>query len=77
MTTDNTSLKAKNYLIEKLSHIAESSASGIDGTTRIKAAVMAAYLAGRPVPAEGAPMLGFRRLEQEFGIRLTGASESS
>ena len=50
MTTGNTSLQTKNKLIQELSAIVHSTASGVDGTTRIKAAVMAAYLSGLPVP---------------------------
>ena len=48
-----------------------------DGESRIKAAVMIAYLAGRPEPAEfpegiNSALRGFRALQQEFGIQLTG-----
>ena len=71
MTTSNiTPQQAKNYLIEKLSEITDSSASGIDGTTRIKAAVMAAYLSGLPIPTRPAARQALSKLEQEFGLEL-------
>ena len=43
-----------------------------DGESRIKAAVMIAYLAGRPEPTTDFALRGFRALQQEFGIQLTG-----
>ena len=70
MPTDNTSQQAKDYLIQQLASIANSSAGGIDGTTRIKAAVMAAYLSGLPVPSGSDAKGALVRLEVEFGIDL-------
>ena len=49
--------------------------STADGESRIKAAVMMAYLSGRPAPDDdgrGNALLGFRALQKEFGIQLTG-----
>ena len=70
MTTGNTPQQAKNYLIQSLGSIAHSLASDIDGTTRIKAAVMAAYLSGLPVPTTPDAKIALSRLEVEFGIEL-------
>ena len=70
MTTGNTPQQAKNYLIQSLASIAHSSASDIDGTTRIKAAVMVAYLSGLPAPTNQDVKNSLSRLEMEFGIEL-------
>ena len=70
MTTGNTPQQAKNYLIQSLGSIAHSLASDIDGTTRIKAAVMAAYLSGLPAPTNQDVKNVLGRLELEFGIEL-------
>ena len=70
MTTGNTPQQAKNYLIQSLASIAHSSASDIDGTTRIKAAVMVAYLSGLPAPTRPDAKTGQGRLELEFRIEL-------
>ena len=45
-----------------------------DGESRIKAVVMIAYLAGRPAPTgeDNSALRGFRALQLEFGIQLTG-----
>ena len=64
------------HLIRRLANIAEDPAYHVDGTTRIKAAVMVAYLSGRPAPTVTAAgnnyaQIGFRQLMQEFSIQLT------
>ena len=75
MTTSNTQQqRAKNYLIGKLSDIATSPASGIDGTARIKAAMMAAYLSGLPIPTEANAKQALDQLEVDFGIELRNNS---
>ena len=45
-----------------------------DGESRIKAVVMIAYLAGRPAPTgeDNSALRGFRALQLEFGMQLTG-----
>ena len=73
MTTRN---PITEHLIRRLANIADDPANHVDGTTRVKAAVMVAYLSGRPaptVPADGSSyvLIGFRQLQQEFGIQLT------
>ena len=57
-------------LIDQLRGIMTTSTA--DGESRIKAAVMIAYLSGRPEPTEIYALRGFRALQQEFGIKLTG-----
>ena len=61
-----------NYLIARLAKIADTAENHADGTSRIKAAVMASYLAGRPVPTKEPALTGFLALQREFGIQLTG-----
>ena len=70
MTTGNTPQQAKTRLILNLGLIAHSSASDIDGTTRIKAAVMVAYLSGLPAPTNPDVRKALSGLEMEFGIEL-------
>ena len=72
MTTNAQSDTITRQLIHQLGRIA--GAPTADGESRIKAAVMIAYLAGRPEPTEEVPeaLRGFRALQQEFGIQLTG-----
>ena len=59
-------------LIDQLRGIVTTSTA--DGESRIKAAVMIAYLSGRPEPTReyDSALRGFRALQQEFGIELTG-----
>ena len=70
MTTDNSSQDAKNTLIHNLKLIAISPADGIDGATRINAAVMAAYLSGLPVPTDQTLQNVVNQMERKFGIEL-------
>ena len=68
--------RSRSYTRPGRSNIADDANNGVDGTSRIKAAVMVTYLSGRPaptVPADGISyaLLGFRQLQQEFGIQLT------
>ena len=70
MTTNAQSDEITRQLINQLGGIASTPTT--DGESRIKAAVMIAYLAGRPEPTEIYALRGFRALQQEFGIKLTG-----
>ena len=73
MTTNAQSAAITRHLINQLGGIA--GAPTADDESRIKAAVMVAYLSGRPEPDDdgrGNALLGFRALQQEFGIQLTG-----
>ena len=70
MTTNAQSDAITWKLIKQLREIAGTPTA--DGESRIKAAVMTAYLLGRPEPDEGNALLGFRALQKEFGIQLTG-----
>ena len=74
MTTNAQSDAITRQLINQLGPIAR--ATSADGESRIKAAVMIAYLSGRPAPSETARddsvLRGFRALQLEFGIQLTG-----
>ena len=74
MTTNAQSDAITRQLINHLGGLANSPAA--DGESRIKAAVMIAYLAGRPAPTavsgDNYAVLGFRALQQAFGIQLTG-----
>ena len=70
MTTRDTSQQTKTHLIRILSEIATSTTSGIDGSSRIKAAVMAAYLSGLSEPVDPDIMVGLFQIEREFGIEL-------
>ena len=65
-----TQQEIKNYLIQHLVSIVHSSASGIDGTTRIKAAVMAPYPSGLPAPANPDVRKTLSGWEMELGIEL-------
>ena len=76
MTTPHTTPEQNtNILIKRLAQIADDPANNVDGESRIKAAVMVAYLLGRPAPTEAysdnSGQVGFRALQQEFGINLT------
>ena len=73
MATDNNNDRSRTALIRELGRIAEGNPTppGVDGTTRIKAAVMLAYLQGRPAPTREPALTGFLQLQQEFGIQLT------
>ena len=70
MTTNAQSDEITTQLINQLRGIANTPTA--DGESRIKAAVMLAYLAGRPEPTEEVARRGFRALQQAFGIQLTG-----
>ena len=70
MTTNAQSDAITRQLINQLGGLANSPTA--DGESRIKAAVMIAYLSGRPAPNDGNALLGFRALQKEFGIQLTG-----
>ena len=74
MTTNAQSDAITRHLINQLGRIAATPTA--DGESRIKAAVMIAYLAGRPAPTEvsgdNSAAVGFRALQQAFGIQLTG-----
>ena len=74
MTTNAQSDAITRHLINQLARIAATLTA--DGESRIKAAVMIAYLAGRPEPTEvsgdNSAVVGFRALQQAFGIQLTG-----
>ena len=61
----------RRYLVERLCKVADEDGNHVDGSSRIKVAVMAAYLSGRPAPTKDPPLTGFLRLQQEFGIELT------
>ena len=69
MTTNAQSDAITGQLINQLRGIAGTPTA--DGESRIKAAVMVAYLSGRPEPTDGNALLGFRALQKEFGIQLT------
>ena len=74
MTTNARSDEITRQLINQLGGIASTPTT--DGESRIKAAVMIAYLAGRPAPTtdsgDNSALRGFRALQLEFGIQLTG-----
>ena len=72
MTTNAQSDAITRHLINQLEGIAATTTA--DGESRIKAAVMIAYLAGRPEPTAVSDFArrGFRALQLEFGIQLTG-----
>ena len=74
MTTNAQSDAITRHLIHQLAGIASTPTA--NGESRIKAAVMIAYLAGRPGPGPGpstdSALRGFRALQIEFGIQLTG-----
>jgi hypothetical protein len=76
MTTPHTTPEQNtNVLIKRLAQIADHPANHVGGESRIKAAVMVAYLLGRPAPTEAysdnSALVGFNALQQEFGIQLT------
>ena len=74
MTTNAQSAEITGQLITLLRGIVTTSTADVE--SRIKAAVMIAYLAGRPEPTEvsgdNSALRGFRALQLEFGIQLTG-----
>ena len=72
MTTNEQNDEITRRLINRLGGIAATVTA--DGESRIKAAVMIAYLEGRPAPTavEDSARRGFRALQIEFGIQLTG-----
>ena len=72
MTTNAQTDAITRHLINQLAGIASTPTA--DGASRIKAAVMIAYLAGRPEPTtvSDSALRGFRGLQLEFGIQLTG-----
>ena len=72
MTTNEQNDEITRRLINRLGGIAATVTT--DGESRIKAAVMIAYLEGRPEPTEVSDFArrGFRALQIEFGIQLTG-----
>ena len=73
MTTNAQSDAITRQLINQLGVIVTTLTD--DGESRIKAAVMIAYLAGRPAPTvsgDNNALRGFRALQLEFGIQLTG-----
>ena len=74
MTTKAQSDAITRTLINQLRGIAGTPTA--DGESRIKAAVMIAYLSGRPEPTtdpeDNSVLRGFRALQFEFGIQLTG-----
>ena len=70
MTTNAQSDAITSQLINQLGGIANTPTA--DGAIRIRAAVMIAYLAGRPEPTTDSARRGFRALQLEFGIQLTG-----
>ena len=74
MTTNARNDAITRQLITQLGKIANTPTT--DGESRIKAEVMIAYLTGRPAPTEfpggNSALVGFRALQQEFGIQLTG-----
>ena len=72
MTTDNQDNATTNRLINRLASLADNYANHVDSTSRVKAAVMVAYLSGRPEPTGGVAREGFSALQKECGIRLTG-----
>ena len=73
MTPNAQSAAITKRLISQLGGIANTIIA--DGESRIKAAVMVAYLSGRPAPTEAdndnSALVGFKALQQEFGIQLT------
>ena len=76
MTTPHTTPEQNtNILIKRLAQIADDPANHVAGESRIKAAVMVAYLLGRSAPTEApsdnSALVGFRALQREFGIHLT------
>ena len=72
MTTNAQSAAITRHLINQLGVIVTTLT--VDGESRIKAAVMIAYLSGRPEPTgeDNSALRGFRALQLEFGIQLTG-----
>ena len=74
MTTNAQSDAITRRLINDLKGI--EAALTADSESRIKAAVMVAYLSGRPKPTEtggdNSALRGFKGLQLEFGIQLTG-----
>ena len=70
MTTNAQSDPITSHLINQLGVIANTPTA--DGASRIRAAVMIAYLSGRPEPTTDYARRGFRALQLEFGIQLTG-----
>ena len=73
MTTNAQSDAITRQLINQLGVIVTTLTD--DGESRIKAAVMIAYLSGRPAPTvsgDNNALRGFRALQLEFGIQLTG-----
>ena len=74
MTTNAQSDAITSQLINQLGKIANTPTA--DGASRIRAAMMIAYLAGRPEPTtdsgDNSALRGFRALQLEFGIQLTG-----
>ena len=75
MTTPHTTPEQNtNILINRLAQIADNPTNHVDGESRIKAAVIVAYLLGRPTPTvaanDNSALLGFRALQKEFGIQL-------
>ena len=73
MTTNAQSDAITRQLINQLGVIVTTLTD--DGESRIKAAVMIAYLSGRPEPTvsgDNHALRGFRALQLEFGIQLTG-----
>ena len=72
MTTNAQNDGITRQLISQLASIATNANNNVDGESRIKAAVMMAYLSGRPAPTLEPIVTGFLKLQQEFGIKLTG-----
>ena len=75
MTTNARSDEITRQLINQLGVIVTTLTAAADGESRIKAAVMIAYLSGRPAPTvsgDNNALRGFRALQLEFGIQLTG-----
>ena len=74
MTTNAQSDAITGHLIHQLGGIAGTPTAA--GESRIKAAVMIAYLKGRPEPTttgrDNSALRGYWALQLEFGIQLTG-----
>ena len=72
MTTNEQSDTITRHLINHLGGIVTTATA--DGESRIKAVVMLAYLSGRrePTAVSDSALRGFRALQLEFGIQLTG-----
>ena len=70
MATNDSGQQQIDDLITRLARIADTSNNGVDGESRIKAAVIAAYLAGMPQPTLSSAISGLGKLEQEFGVQL-------